>query len=152
AARLCAGASILPEPVETIGAQFGIPHRVHDVAVAQEVLQRASIDTVIRQFEPAGVAEHVRMNREGQFGQLSSPADHFEEPGPCYRPTAFRIEYEATLRVLPPQLAQCPDFLAGERCVLSTPFLARLTWMRPLSSSSPSRSSFLNDSASATPM
>src|SRR5262245_23263726 len=55
------------------------------------------------------------MNREGQFGQLSSPADHFEEPGPCYRPTAFRIEYEATLQVLPPQLAQCPDFLAGER-------------------------------------
>src|SRR5262249_49288272 len=44
-----------------------------------------------------------------------SPADHFEEPGPCYRPTAFRIEYEATLQVLPPQLAQCPDFLAGER-------------------------------------
>ena len=39
--------SILPEPVETVGAKLGIPHRVHDVAVAQEVLQRAGIDAVI---------------------------------------------------------------------------------------------------------
>jgi len=39
--------SILPEPVEAVGAQLGIPHRVHDVAVAQEVLQRAGIDAVI---------------------------------------------------------------------------------------------------------
>src|SRR5262245_30093975 len=39
--------SILPEPVEAVGAQLGIPHRVHDVAVAQKVLQRAGIDAVI---------------------------------------------------------------------------------------------------------
>src|SRR6516162_7557156 len=32
------------------------------------------------------MAQHVRMNREGKFGQLPSPADHFEEPGPRDRP------------------------------------------------------------------
>ena len=31
--------SILPEPIESVGAQLGISHRVHDVTVAQEVLQ-----------------------------------------------------------------------------------------------------------------
>src|SRR5262245_22708444 len=60
------------------------------------------------------MAQHVRMNWEGKFGQLPSPADHLEEPGPSHRPTAFGVEDEAALQVLPPQLAQCPDLLAGE--------------------------------------
>jgi hypothetical protein len=41
------GGSILPEPIEAVGAQFGISHRVHDVAVTQEVLQRAGIHAII---------------------------------------------------------------------------------------------------------
>src|SRR5262245_52049486 len=52
------------------------------IAVAQEVLQRAGIDAVIGQLETAAMAQHVRMNWEGKFGQFPSPADHFEEPGP----------------------------------------------------------------------
>jgi hypothetical protein len=39
--------SVLPEPIEAVGAQFGISHRVHDVAMSQEVLQRAGIDPLI---------------------------------------------------------------------------------------------------------
>src|SRR5262245_9386663 len=54
------------------------------------------------------------MNGKGKFGQFPSPADHFKEPGPSHRPAAFGVEDEATLQVLPPQLAQCPDFLASE--------------------------------------
>src|SRR5438876_5842725 len=84
--------SILPEPIEAVGAQLGISHRMHDVAVAQEVLQRAGIDAVVGELEPAGVAQHVRMNREGKFGQFSSPADHFEEPGPRHPAAALGIE------------------------------------------------------------
>jgi hypothetical protein len=34
--------SILPEPIETVGAQLGTPHRVHDVALAQEVSPRGA--------------------------------------------------------------------------------------------------------------
>ena len=32
------GRSILPEPIEAVGAQLGISHRVRDVAVAEVVL------------------------------------------------------------------------------------------------------------------
>jgi hypothetical protein len=60
------------------------------------------------------MAQHVRMDWEGKFGQLPSPADHLEEPGPRHRAAAFGIEDEAALQILPPQLAQGPDFLPGE--------------------------------------
>src|SRR5262249_58868200 len=106
--------SVLPEPIEAVGAQLRISHRVRNVAVAQVVLQRAGVDAVIGKLEAAGVAQHVRMNWEGKFGQFSGPADHFEEPGLRHRAAAFRVEDEAALQVLPPQLAQRPDFLAGE--------------------------------------
>src|SRR5262245_41227564 len=108
------GGSMLPKPIEAVGAQLGISHRVHDVAVAEVVLERAGVDAVIGELEAAGVSEHVRMNGEGKFGQFPSPADHFEEPGSGHRPAAFGVEDEATLEVLPPQLAQGPDFLASE--------------------------------------
>jgi hypothetical protein len=39
---------------------------------------------------------------------------HFEEPGPGDRAAAFGIEDVAALQILPPQLAERPDFLAGE--------------------------------------
>jgi hypothetical protein len=39
--------SILPEPIEAVGAQLGISHRVHDVAVAEEVLKCPSINPII---------------------------------------------------------------------------------------------------------
>jgi hypothetical protein len=54
-------------------------------------------------LNPAGMAQHVRMNWEGKFGQFPSPADHFEEPGPSHRPTAFGVEDDAALRVHQPQ-------------------------------------------------
>src|SRR5262245_55009315 len=54
--------SVLPEPIEAVGAQFGIPHRVHDVAMTEEVLQRAGVDAVIGELEAAGMTQHVRMN------------------------------------------------------------------------------------------
>src|SRR5262245_7443810 len=109
------GRSILPEPIEAVGAQLGISHRVRDVAVAEVVLQRAGVDAIVGEFEAAAMAQHVRMSRERKSGQLSSPADHFEEPGPRHWAAAFGVEDEAALQVLPSQLAQCPDFLAGER-------------------------------------
>src|SRR5262249_16346495 len=108
------GRSILPEPIEAVGAQLGISHRVRDVAVAEVGLERAGVDAIVGEREAAGVAQQVRMSRERKSGQFSSPADHFEEPGPRHRAAAFGVEDEAALQVLPSQLAQCPDFLAGE--------------------------------------
>jgi hypothetical protein len=92
------------------------------------VLQGTRIDAVIGELEPAGMAQHVRMDWERKFGQFACPADHFEEPGSSHRPTAFGIEDEAALQVLASELAQGPDFLAGERVraidtVLSPPHM-----------------------------
>src|SRR5262249_10073325 len=92
------------EPIKAVGAQLGIAHRVHNVAVAQEVLERSGIDAVIGKLEAAGVAQHVRMNGKGKLCQFSGPADHFQEPGPRHRPTAFGVEDEAALQIIPPQL------------------------------------------------
>src|SRR5262249_20255966 len=76
---------------------------------------------VVSELEAAGMAQHVRMDWERKFGQFSCPADHFEEPGPRHRPSAFGVEDEAALQVLTRQLAQCPDFLAGQWvCAIDT--------------------------------
>ena len=61
-----------------------------------------------------------------------SPADHFEELGSSYRPTAFGVEDVAALQILPPQLALWPDLLTGERvraidAVLGPPSLVTVT-------------------------
>src|SRR5262249_37698744 len=109
------GRSILPEPIEAVGAKLGISHRVCDVTVAEVVLQRAGVDAIVGELEAAAMAEHGGMGRKRKSGQFSSPADHFEEPGPRHRAAAFGVEDEAALQVLPSQLAQRPDFLAGER-------------------------------------
>src|SRR5262249_32267232 len=41
------------------------------VAVTEEVLQRAGIDVVIGQFKAAAMAQHVRMNWEGNYTHRS---------------------------------------------------------------------------------
>jgi hypothetical protein len=41
------GGSILPEPIESVGAQLGISHRVHNVAMPQEMLERSGVDAVV---------------------------------------------------------------------------------------------------------
>ena len=61
------GRSILPEPIEAVGAQLGISHRVRDVAVAEVMLQRAGVDAIVGELEAAAMAQHVRMNGEGKY-------------------------------------------------------------------------------------
>jgi hypothetical protein len=58
----------------------------------------------------AAMAQHVRMSRARKFGQFSSPADHFEEPGPRHRTAAFGVEDEAALQVLPVTVGAVPGF------------------------------------------
>ena len=58
------GFSIPPEVLEPIRGHLGIPDGMHDVLVPEVVLQRARVVPVIRELVPAGVAEHVWMDRE----------------------------------------------------------------------------------------
>ena len=83
--------SILPEPIEAVGAELGISRTVcMMLGWPHEVLQRSGVDAVVGELEAAGMAQHVQMNREGKLGQFPSPADHFEEPGPRHRTCAYR--------------------------------------------------------------
>lgn len=53
----------LPESLEPIRRHFRIPHRVRDVPVAQVLLNRPCVAALVRQLEPAGLPEHVRVHR-----------------------------------------------------------------------------------------
>ncbi len=56
--------SILPEILKSIRGQFSILHFVLNVLMHQLVLNRFDIAAIVSQFEPAGVAQHVGVNRE----------------------------------------------------------------------------------------
>src|SRR5262249_51701662 len=73
--RAIRAASILPEILEPFRRQLGVAHRVLDVLVAEVVLQRARIDTLIRELVSAGMAQHVRMDRERHLGGLAEALD-----------------------------------------------------------------------------
>jgi hypothetical protein len=50
---------LLPKPLEPIGRQVGVEHRVLDVAVPQIMLDGAGILTVVGELKPAGMAQKV---------------------------------------------------------------------------------------------
>ena len=66
----------MPEVLEAGRRQFGIAHRVLDVAVPEVSLQRASIDAVIGELEATGVSQHVRVHWETESGCNAKPRDH----------------------------------------------------------------------------
>ena len=62
---------VLPEGLEPVGRHLCVPHRVRDVFVPEVVLQRTRVVPVVGELEPAGMAKHVRVSREGQLGRSS---------------------------------------------------------------------------------
>jgi hypothetical protein len=65
--------SVPPKVLEAVGRHFGVPDRVLDVLV----LQGPRVVPVIGQLEPAGMAKHVRVDREWHLGDL---AEALNEP------------------------------------------------------------------------
>lgn len=63
--------SILPKILEPLRTQFRIAHHVHDVLVPEVLLGRARVLPVTGELESTGMTEHVRMNREGEFGEFA---------------------------------------------------------------------------------
>src|SRR5262245_3403744 len=63
--------ALTPEILETIRRQLVVAHRVLDVLVAEPSLQRPRIVTGICQCIAAGVAQHVRKDREGHTSTLA---------------------------------------------------------------------------------
>jgi len=58
--------SIPPEPIEAVGAQLGTPHRVHDVAVAQEVSLAGSFG--VGSLDRHGRSTNFTVNGSGARG------------------------------------------------------------------------------------
>jgi hypothetical protein len=67
--------SVPPKILESIGRHFGVLDRVLDVLVAQVVLQGPRVVAVVGQLEPAGMAKHVRVDREWHLGGLPEALD-----------------------------------------------------------------------------
>src|SRR3954468_1428000 len=55
---------VLPEILELLRSQLGIPCRVLNVAMAQPLLNGSRVVPIVGQLKAAGVTQHVRMDRE----------------------------------------------------------------------------------------
>src|SRR5215475_1546588 len=66
--------SVPPKILEAVGRHFGVPERVLNVLVPEGVLQ-GRVVTIIGQLEPAGMAKHVRVDREWHLGGLPDTLD-----------------------------------------------------------------------------
>ena len=77
-ASMC-GASASPEILEPRRRQFGVAHRVLDIAVPEVGLQRARVVPLVGQGVAAGVPEHVRVRLEAELGLDPRSLDHAGE-------------------------------------------------------------------------
>jgi hypothetical protein len=56
---------IFPKLTKSLGRKFRVPDGVLDSAVAQVMLNRASIHALVGQVKPTGMTKHVGMDGEG---------------------------------------------------------------------------------------
>src|SRR5262245_38099105 len=67
--------SVPPKVLEPVGRHFGVPDGVLDVLVPEVVLQGPCVMAVVGQLEPAGMAEHVWVDRKWHLGGLPEALD-----------------------------------------------------------------------------
>src|SRR5437773_9827385 len=65
--------SIAPKRSESIWRELRVTDRMHDVAMSEIRLDRASVHAVVCEVKPGRVAQHVWMDRECNAGRLSPP-------------------------------------------------------------------------------
>src|SRR5262249_23708278 len=68
--------SVVPETFEAIRRQLRIAHGAVDRPMAEIMLDRSRILTVIGQLETTAMPEHVRRNFERKAGGLADARDH----------------------------------------------------------------------------
>src|SRR5262245_58650317 len=77
------------------------------------VLQGARVVPVVGEFEPAGMAEHVRMHAEWHFGGLPEPRNHSAEADCAHGRSPLTHEDVAAWSLLALKPAQRAKFAAG---------------------------------------
>jgi len=69
---------------------------------------------IVRQLEPAGMAKHVRVDREWHLGDLPEALDETVETDGTDWPAALGNEYVGVSRVIAAQLAQRPHLVTSD--------------------------------------
>src|SRR5262249_299729 len=115
--------SVPPKVLESVGRHFGVPDRVLDVLVAKVVLQGPRVVAIVGELEPAGVAKHVRGDREWHLGGLTDTPDEAMEADGADRPTAFGNEHVSLSRVIAAQLTKRPHLVTANRVHAGNPIL-----------------------------
>ena len=89
-----------PKILEPVGCHVGVPNGVLDVLVPEVVLQGPRVVAIVGELEAAGVAKHVRMDREWHLGSLAEALDEPMETDGTDGPAAFGNEYVGGCRVI----------------------------------------------------
>jgi hypothetical protein len=123
--------SLPPKPLEAIGRQLGVEHRVLDIAVPQIVLDGTGIVPIIGKLEPTGMAQHVGVHRKGEGGELAGAGEYSPDRRGAQGPAPLRHKHLGRPRVVPLQAPQCPKLGAPQGVVEGVPRFLRLTWSNP---------------------
>jgi hypothetical protein len=81
--------ALSPEILEPIGRHLGVAGGMHDALMAEIMLKRPGIMPIVGELVPAGVPEHVRVNREWHLGSLTEPLDEPVEADGAHRSAAL---------------------------------------------------------------
>ena len=92
--------SVPPKVLEPVGRHFGVPDRVLNVLVPEVVLKGPRVVAIIGQLEPAGMAEHVRVDREWHVSGFPEALDEPVEADGTDWPAALGNEHVGVLRVI----------------------------------------------------
>ena len=92
--------SVPPKILESVGRHFGVSDGALNVLVPEVMLQGPHVVAIIGQLEPAGMAEHVRVDREWHLGGLPDTLDEAMEADGADRPTAFGNKHVSVSRVI----------------------------------------------------
>lgn len=115
--------SVLPESFKSLRAELRIAHRVRDVLVPEVLLDRAGIVPIIRELIAGRVPQHVRMDGEGEGGELAGASDHFARRRRRHGPAALGDEQVGRFWVLPAELAKRSELRPSDRMRRQRPVL-----------------------------
>ena len=77
---------VLPKPLEPLGAELRVSHGVPNIFVPQVLLHGARVVAVVGELVAGGMPQHVRMNREGEGGELASAREELSKRRRRQRP------------------------------------------------------------------
>src|SRR3954464_7212701 len=79
----------LPKIFKALGGQLSVPCRVLNVAMAEPLLNSTGVVPIMSKLKAASVAQHVRVDREGELGRHADARELLAEAGRGHRRQAL---------------------------------------------------------------